>query len=143
VGLSARPKRQKAALRERRGSELLSLSFLVLGSVVGAVRVYLDEQPRTKGRVAEIFLLWFLVVTVGILRARANRQMYAHVLATCEVSNQPTPHSYTGALYAYWRELLGRTLWLSESQRVFRISVDTPSYVILAHEPRTSTPRRI
>jgi hypothetical protein len=48
---------------------LLSLFFLVLGLVVGAVRVYLDKQPRTKGRVAEIFLLWFLVITVGILSA--------------------------------------------------------------------------
>src|SRR5215213_260116 len=54
-------------LRERRGSKLLSLFFLVLGLVVGAVHVYLDNQPRTKGRVAEIFLLWFLVITVGIL----------------------------------------------------------------------------
>jgi Family of unknown function (DUF6790) len=45
---------------------LLSLLFLVIGLVVGAVRVYLDKQPRTKGRVAEIFLLWFLVITVGI-----------------------------------------------------------------------------
>ncbi len=53
---------------------MLSLLFLVLGLVVGAVRVYLDKQPRTKGRVAETFLLWFLVVTVGILRARANRR---------------------------------------------------------------------
>jgi hypothetical protein len=46
---------------------LLSLVFLVLGLAVGAVHVYLDNQPRTKGRVAGIFLLWFLVVTVGIL----------------------------------------------------------------------------
>jgi hypothetical protein len=44
----------------------VSLMFLVLGLVVGAVHVYLDKQPRTKGRVAQIFLLWFLVVTVGI-----------------------------------------------------------------------------
>ncbi len=44
----------------------MSLMFLVLGLVVGAVHVYLDKQPRTKGRVAQIFLLWFLVVTVGI-----------------------------------------------------------------------------
>jgi hypothetical protein len=41
--------------------------FLVLGLVVAAVHVFLDKQPRTKGRVAEIFLLWFLVVAVGIL----------------------------------------------------------------------------
>jgi hypothetical protein len=45
---------------------LVSLFFLVLGLVVGAVHLYLDRQPRTKGRVAQIFLLWFLVITVGI-----------------------------------------------------------------------------
>jgi hypothetical protein len=45
---------------------LLGLVFLVLALVVGAVRLYLDKQPRTKGRVAEIFLLSFLVITVGI-----------------------------------------------------------------------------
>jgi hypothetical protein len=46
---------------------LISLFFLVLGLVVGAVHVYLDKQPRTRGRVAEIFLLWLLVVTVGLV----------------------------------------------------------------------------
>jgi hypothetical protein len=61
------PQTWEGSLRERRGSKLLSLFFLVLGLVVGAVHVYLDNQPRTKGRVAEIFLLWFLVITVGIL----------------------------------------------------------------------------
>ena len=45
---------------------MVSLVFLVLGLVVGAVRVYLDKQPRTIGRVAGIFLLWFLVIIVGI-----------------------------------------------------------------------------
>jgi hypothetical protein len=45
---------------------LLSLVFLVLGLIVGAVHVYLDKQSRTKARVAEIFLLWFLIITVGI-----------------------------------------------------------------------------
>jgi hypothetical protein len=45
---------------------LNSLFFLVLGLVVGAVHVYLDKQPRTKGRVAQIFLLWMLVITVGL-----------------------------------------------------------------------------
>jgi hypothetical protein len=45
---------------------LLGLVFLVLGLIVDAVHVYLDKQPRTKGRVAEIFLLWILVITVGI-----------------------------------------------------------------------------
>ncbi len=45
---------------------MVSLFFLVLGLVVGAVHFYLDKQPRTKGRVAEIFLLWLLVIPVGI-----------------------------------------------------------------------------
>jgi hypothetical protein len=50
----------------KKGSKLNSLFFLVLGLVVGAVQVYLDKQPRTKGRVAEIFLLWLLVISVGL-----------------------------------------------------------------------------
>jgi hypothetical protein len=45
---------------------LVGLFFLVLGLIVGAIHVYLDKQHRTKRRVAEIFLLWFLVITVGI-----------------------------------------------------------------------------
>jgi hypothetical protein len=56
------------AWREKKGARrLLSLVFLVLGLVVGTIHLYLDKQPRTKGRVAEIFLLWMLVVTVGVL----------------------------------------------------------------------------
>ena len=46
---------------------MVNLFFLVLGLVVGAVHLYLDKQPRTKGRVAEIFLLWLLVIAVGLL----------------------------------------------------------------------------
>jgi hypothetical protein len=46
---------------------LISLVFLVLGLAVGAVYVYLDKQPRTKGRVAQIFLLWQLVISAGVL----------------------------------------------------------------------------
>jgi hypothetical protein len=46
---------------------MVSLVFLILGLLVGAVRVYLDKQPRTRGRVAQVFLLWYLVVTVGVL----------------------------------------------------------------------------
>src|ERR687883_1824976 len=57
---------REGRLLERKGPELVSLFFLVLGLVVGAVHVYLDNQPRTKGRVAQIFLQWFLVITVGI-----------------------------------------------------------------------------
>jgi hypothetical protein len=45
---------------------MVSLVFLILGLVVGAVGVYLDKQPRTRVRVAQIFLLWFLVITVGV-----------------------------------------------------------------------------
>jgi hypothetical protein len=45
---------------------LAGLFFLFLGLIVGAVHVYLDNQPRTKGRLVEIFLLWLLVITVGI-----------------------------------------------------------------------------
>jgi hypothetical protein len=45
---------------------LNSLFFLVLGLVLGAVHVYLDKHPRTKARVAGIFLLWFLVISVGL-----------------------------------------------------------------------------
>ena len=54
-------------LLDRKGSKLVSLFFLVLGLVVGAVHVYLDKQPRKKARVAQIFLQWLLVITVGIL----------------------------------------------------------------------------
>jgi Family of unknown function (DUF6790) len=50
---------------------LNSLFFLVLGLVVGAVHVYLDKQPRTRGRVAEIFLLWMLVITAGLASVSA------------------------------------------------------------------------
>jgi hypothetical protein len=45
---------------------MVSLVFLILGLVVGAVHTYLDKQPRTRVRVAQIFLLWFLVITVGV-----------------------------------------------------------------------------
>jgi hypothetical protein len=58
---------QEGRLHERKGFKLLSLIFLVLGLVVGTVHVYLDKQPRTKGRVAEILVLWFLVISVGLL----------------------------------------------------------------------------
>jgi hypothetical protein len=49
-----------------KGVSLNSLFFLILGLVVGAVHLYLDKQPRTKGGVAEIFLLWLLVISVGL-----------------------------------------------------------------------------
>jgi hypothetical protein len=46
---------------------LVGLFFLVLGLVGGTVHLFfLDRQPKTKARVAQIFLLWLLVITVGI-----------------------------------------------------------------------------
>jgi hypothetical protein len=42
------------------------LVFLILGLVVGAVHIYLDKQPRTRGRVAQTILLWYLVIIVGV-----------------------------------------------------------------------------
>ena len=45
---------------------MLSLVFLVFGLVVGTVHVLLDKHPRTKARIAEIFLQWLLVITVGV-----------------------------------------------------------------------------
>jgi hypothetical protein len=46
---------------------VFSLLFLILGLVVGVIHLFLDKQPRTRGRVAQIFLLWLLVITVGVL----------------------------------------------------------------------------
>ena len=45
---------------------MLFLLCFVLALVIAAVRVYLDKQPRTKGRVVETFLLWLLVICVGV-----------------------------------------------------------------------------
>ena len=45
---------------------MLFLVCFVLAVAIGAVHLYLDKQPRTKERVAQTFLLWLLVVCVGI-----------------------------------------------------------------------------
>ena len=45
---------------------MLFLMCFVLASVIGAVQVYRDQRPRTHTRVAETFLLWLLVMCVGI-----------------------------------------------------------------------------
>jgi hypothetical protein len=55
----------RQAAREK-GPIMLFLMIFVLCLVVGTVHLYLDKQPRTKGRVAEIFLLWLLVILVGL-----------------------------------------------------------------------------
>lgn len=39
--------------------------FLIITLVVAAVHLLRDRQPRTGRRIAEIFLLWFLVIFVG------------------------------------------------------------------------------
>ena len=39
--------------------------FFVLSFVVAGVHIYLDKQPRTGKRVAEILLLWLLVINTG------------------------------------------------------------------------------
>jgi hypothetical protein len=41
------------------------LIFFVLSFVVAGVHIYLDKQPRTGRRVAEILLLWLLVINTG------------------------------------------------------------------------------
>jgi hypothetical protein len=40
--------------------------FLIAALIVAAVHLYRDRQPRTWGRVAEVLLLWLLVIDVGI-----------------------------------------------------------------------------
>ena len=45
---------------------MVFLVCFVLALAIGAVHLYLDKQPRTKERVAQTFLLWLLVVCVGI-----------------------------------------------------------------------------
>jgi len=40
--------------------------FFILSLIVAAVHLYRDSQPRTGRRIAEVFLLWLLVIDVGI-----------------------------------------------------------------------------
>ena len=40
--------------------------FFVVSLVVAAVHIYRDRQPRTKRRIAELILLWLLVIDVGV-----------------------------------------------------------------------------
>jgi len=40
--------------------------FFIVSLIVAAVHLYRDRQPRTGARMAEIFLLWLLVIDVGI-----------------------------------------------------------------------------
>ena len=45
---------------------MVFLVCFVLALAVAAVQLYLDKQPRTRERVVETFLLWLLVVCVGV-----------------------------------------------------------------------------
>ena len=45
---------------------MMFLFFFILGLVVGAVHLLRDKQPRTAGHVAELLLLWLLVITIGV-----------------------------------------------------------------------------
>jgi hypothetical protein len=40
--------------------------FFVISLIVAAVHVLRDQQPRTSQRIAEIFLLWLLVIDIGV-----------------------------------------------------------------------------
>src|SRR5919202_1353055 len=45
---------------------IMFLIFFVLSFVVAGVLLPLDQQPRAGRRVAEILLLWLLVINVGL-----------------------------------------------------------------------------
>jgi hypothetical protein len=40
--------------------------FFIVSLIVAAVHLYRDRQPRTGRRMVEVFLLWLLVINVGI-----------------------------------------------------------------------------
>ena len=42
------------------------LIFFVLSFVAAGLHLYRDKQPRTGRRIAEILLLWLLVINVGL-----------------------------------------------------------------------------
>jgi hypothetical protein len=45
---------------------MYALVFFIVALLVAGVHLYFDRQPRTKGRIVEIFLLWLLVIPVGL-----------------------------------------------------------------------------
>jgi hypothetical protein len=73
---------------------MVSLVFLVLGLVVGAVHVYLDKQPRTRVRVAQIFVLWFLVIIVGVTGVFAFIGHTVYADATAQSIGWPTGNPF-------------------------------------------------
>jgi hypothetical protein len=69
---------------------MVSLVFLV----VGAVHVYLDKQPRTRVRVAQIFVLWFLVIIVGVTGVFAFIGHTVYADATAQSIGWPTGNPF-------------------------------------------------
>jgi hypothetical protein len=57
--------------------------LFVLSFVAAGVHVLLDKQPRTSGRIAEILLLWLLVINTGLGGLYA---FSGHVFAADEVA---------------------------------------------------------
>ena len=55
----------------------LIVGLMVLAVVGAVVQLARDRQPRTMGRVAEVFLLWLLVVGVGVVGVLA---FFAHTV---------------------------------------------------------------
>jgi hypothetical protein len=45
---------------------MLFLFFFILGLIVGAIHLLRDKQPRTASHVAEVLLLWLLVINTGV-----------------------------------------------------------------------------
>ena len=45
---------------------MLFLFFFILGLIVGAIHLLRHKQPRTAGHVAEVLLLWLLVINTGV-----------------------------------------------------------------------------
>ena len=45
---------------------ILFLIFFVLSFAVAGLHIYRDKQPRIGGRIAEILLLWLLVINIGL-----------------------------------------------------------------------------
>ncbi len=45
---------------------MLFIFFFIVSLIVAAVHLYRDKEPRTGARIVQIFLLWILVIDIGI-----------------------------------------------------------------------------
>ena len=50
----------------RQGVAMQFAFFFVLSLIVAAIHLFRDKRPRTANRVAEVLLLWLLVINVGV-----------------------------------------------------------------------------